>query len=78
MASMDTKRGLAPGFYYHTSSKEPIASVKNIGDESDVNMNKSTAYGIRPIHSKHTDIRGQNNTSGERTTKAGTAWPSTR
>jgi len=45
--ALDSKRNLAPGFYYHTSSKEPIATVKNIGDTQE--LNKSSAYGNRGV-----------------------------
>ena len=31
---------MPPGFYYHTSSKEPIAVVKNIGIEQINNNNQ--------------------------------------
>jgi len=76
LQSINSNRNIAPGFYYHTSSKEPIASVRNIGNESPIkDQMKSTAHGIRAI--KQMDPRNQT-TSGERTTKAGTAWPSTR
>jgi hypothetical protein len=30
----DSHRNLKPGFYYHTSSREPVAAVKNIGNDS--------------------------------------------
>jgi hypothetical protein len=28
-----SNRNLQPGFHYHTSSKEPVAVIKNIGND---------------------------------------------
>jgi hypothetical protein len=36
-ATANNNRNMAPGFYYHTSSKEPIATVKNINMDSPQN-----------------------------------------
>ena len=78
LQAQDSKRNLAPGFYYHTSSKEPIAIIKNIGETQEITKElvKSSVFGNRGVHSKQVEFRVP--TSGEATTKAGTAWPSTR
>lgn len=60
---------MGPGFYYHTSGKEPVASVKNI----DFSESPKTAAAKRYKPGEKVIIP-----SVERTTKAGTAWPSTR
>lgn len=66
-------RNLAPGFYYHTSSKEPIAVVKNINMES---PEKDQFKGPKRLKTRPLDQTQV--ISAERTTKAGTAIPSTR
>lgn len=62
-------RNLAPGFYYHTSSKEPVAVVKNLGNESPV----KEQYKVPRRYNPNDGV-----VSAERTTKAGTAVASTR
>ena len=68
---IQSNRNLVPGFYYHTSTKEPIAAVRNIGNESP----KKDQFKIpKRLNNQISNMM----TSNERTTKAGTAWPSTR
>ena len=66
-----SNRNIQPGFHYHTSSKEPVAAIKNIGSEVQESM-KSTQRGIFNLQQRVQSM------SGDRTTKAGTAIPSTR